>query len=52
MAMPGSVMDDVPIDAEDPIDEWISIGFRRGVMVGACCSLMTIAVLAAGWWMF
>ena len=44
-------MDDVPPDDESPIDEWIAVGFRRGVLTGVTASLMTMAVLVAIWWM-
>ncbi len=42
--------DDVPPDDESPIDEWISTGFRRGVVVGVACGAMSVAVVAViGW---
>ncbi len=44
-------MDDVPVDDESPIDQWIAVGYRRGVITGVMCSLMSMAVLAAIWWM-
>ena len=47
----GEVMDLLQADDESPIDEWISVGYRRGVMTGVTASLMTMAVLAAIWWM-
>jgi hypothetical protein len=42
-------MNDISADDESPIDEWISVGFQRGVLTGVTASLMTIAVLAAVW---
>ncbi len=44
-------MDDVPVDDESPIDEWISIGFHRGVLTGVVWALMSMAILTAVWWM-
>ena len=43
-------MNDVPPDDESPIDEWIAVGFRRGLLAGVAASLMAVAVLATAWW--
>lgn len=40
------------MDSESPIDEWIAIGFHRGLMTGAACALCTIAIIMAALWMF
>ena len=43
-------MNDVPPDDESPIDQWIAVGFRRGLLTGVMCSVMAMALLLAGWW--
>lgn len=46
--------DDVPPDDESPIDEWISTGYRRGVVAGAmlgiACGALAVGVVSViGW---
>jgi hypothetical protein len=37
-------------DVDGLMEEWISTGFRRGVMVGVACGAMSVAVVAViGW---
>jgi hypothetical protein len=44
-------MDDVPVDDESPIDQWIAVGYQRGVITGVLCSVMSAAILASIYWM-
>ena len=37
-------------DLDGLMEEWISTGFRRGVLVGLACGALSVAIVAtAGW---
>jgi hypothetical protein len=48
-------VNDVPPDDESPIDEWVSTGYRRGVvagaMLGVACGAVAVGVVAVIAWL-